>query len=93
MLRIEIPSTEPSHLSFSKLERLNIPSPPNGFDQEINDDVVMAFEDEQEAIDYSMEIDRYMESLNDQSAPEFAAAGDIIKAIGEDEFVQSYIQS
>jgi len=91
MLRIEIPSSGPAYLNFSKLERLNIPAPPNGFDPEINDDIIMSFEDEQQAIDYSAEMDKYAESLND-SSPEYAAAGEIIKAISEDEFVQTYIQ-
>lgn len=93
MLRIEIPSNGPARLSFSKLERLNIPAPPNGFDEEVNDNIIMLFEDEQEAIDYSAEMDRYAESLDNHSSPGYAAAGEIIKSISEDEFVQSYIQS
>jgi len=93
MLRIEIPSSGPAHLNFSKLERLNIPTPPNGFDPEINDNIIMSFEDEQQAIDYSIEMDKYAELLNDYSSPEYVAVSEIIKAISEDEFVQSYIQN
>ena len=93
MLRIEIPPNGPAQLSFSKLEELNIPAPTSGFNPEVNDNIVMSFEDEQEAIDYSIEMDRYAESLNDHDSAEYIVAGEIIKAISEDEFVQSYIQS
>jgi hypothetical protein len=93
MLRIEIPSDGLSRLSFSKLAQFDIPAPKNGFNPEVNDNVIMQFEDEQEAIDYAYSIDKYAESLNDQSSPEYLAANDIIKAIGDDKFVQAYIQS
>jgi hypothetical protein len=93
MLRIEIPAKEYSGLTFSKLEQLELPSPTNGFNSEINDNVILSFDDEQEAIDYAHEIDKYAESLKDDSSPEYIAAAMIITAIGKDEFVQTYIQS
>jgi len=90
MLRIEIPSNGPAQLSFSKFQRLNMPVPPNGVDQEINDALIVSFEDEREAIDYSLEMDHYANSLNDHDSANYLAAIEIIKAINEDEFVQSY---
>jgi hypothetical protein len=93
MLRIEVPSNGPSGLTFSKLEKYEIPSPEDGFNTEVNDVVVLQFEDEQDAIDYSHEIDEYAESLNDSSSAEYIMIRDIINAISNDEFVQAYIQS
>lgn len=93
MLKIEIPSDSQSGLTFTKLEKYNIPSPSDGFNPEINDHVILQFEDEQEAIDYSHRVDEYAESLNDHSSAEYKIAGDIIKAISNDEFVKAYIQS
>jgi hypothetical protein len=90
MLRIEIPSGGSAELTFSKLERLNIPTPENGFDSEVNDNVVMSFENEQDALDYSLEMDRYANSLSDHASAEYRAASQIIRAINEDEFVQAY---
>jgi hypothetical protein len=90
MLRIEIPSAGPAPLTFSKLETLNLPAPPSGVDQEINDDVILLFADEQEAVDYSLEMDRHINSLKDRHSAEYSAASAIIKAIAEDEFVQTY---
>jgi len=92
MLRIEIPANEYSGLTFSKVERFDLPLPSNGFDSEINDNIILSFDDEQQAIDYTHEMDRYAESLSDQSSPEYLAATEIIKAISNDAFVQSYIQ-
>jgi len=93
MLRIEIPAEEYSGLSFLKLEQLDLPRPANGFQSEINGNVILSFDDEEEAINYSYEMDRYAENHSDQSSPEYMAAIEIIKAISNDNFVQSYIQS
>ncbi|MFI5159833.1 MAG: hypothetical protein ACHQHN_01080 [Sphingobacteriales bacterium] len=93
MLRIEIPADEYSGLTFARLEQVDIPSPANGFDSEINDNIILSFDDEQQAIDYAHAIDKYAESLKDDSSPEYQAAAMIIMAIGNDEFVQNYIQS
>lgn len=93
MLRIQISSSGLSELDYNKLSRLNIPEPVNGFRSEVNNIVVMGFDDEQEAIDYAHQVDEYAESLRDEKSEEFLVASDIIKAIGDDDFVQAYIQS
>ena len=92
MLRIEIPLDGPSNLTFTEIEKYEIPAPPNGFKPEVNDIAIMQFEDEQEAIDYAHDLDEYSSSINSESA-EFFAINTIIKAISDDEFVQAYIQS
>ena len=56
MLIIEVSSDGRSPLTLTELNKYNIPAPPDGFDPEINNAVVMKFEDEQEAIDYSYEL-------------------------------------
>ena len=90
MLRIEIPSNGKSKLNFNKLEQYDIPAPRDGFDEEINTNVILNFEDEPEAIAYSQEIGEYGESLSDHSSEEYLITADIIKAIDDDEFVKSY---
>lgn len=92
MLRIEVPSEGPSGLTFSKIKQFDIPAPRDGFLNEVDDNLVLQFEDEQEAIDYSLEIDRYAESLKDHRSEEYSIIGNIITAISEDEFVRAYIQ-
>ncbi|MDB5025064.1 MAG: hypothetical protein JWP78_2819 [Mucilaginibacter sp.] len=92
MLRIEIPSDGSSKLTFNELEKYTIPTPPNGFNSEVNNKVVINFDDEQQAIDYAHELDAYSNSVN-SDWPEYRIAADIIKAIGDDEFVQAYIQN
>jgi hypothetical protein len=90
MLRINITSTGPSKLNFNKLEKYSIPSPPNGFEPEENNEVIVQFEDEQQAIDYSHELDEYAESVVHTST-EYMIVTDIINAISNDEFVRAYI--
>lgn len=91
MLVIEISSDDRSPLTLTELNKYNIPAPPDGFDSEINNDVIMKFEDEQEAIDYSYELDSYANSIDNKSE-EYRIITEIVKAISEDGFVQSYIQ-
>jgi hypothetical protein len=91
MLVIEIGSGGQSLLTLAELNKYNIPPPPNGFDSEENNDVIMKFEDEQEAIDYSYELDSYANSIDNKSE-EYRIVTAIVKSISDDEFVQNYIQ-
>jgi|SRR5579872_1024611 len=91
MLRIEMPAKAYSGLDFSKLQQMDLPSPRNGFSSEINNNIILLFEDEEDAIEYAYQVDSYAESLDDQSALEYKAANEIIKAISDDDFVRSYI--
>lgn len=91
MLVIEISSDGHSLLTLTELNKYNIPAPPNGFDSEENNDVVMKFADEQEAIDYSYELDRYANTIDNKSE-EYRIATKLIKAISDDEFVRAYIE-
>ena len=92
MLNIAIPSNGLSGLTFTELEKYNIPTPPNGFSSEVNDSVVIRFDDEQQALDYAHDLDAYSNSIGRETA-EYNIIADIIKAVGDDEFVQTYIQS
>jgi hypothetical protein len=92
MLSIAIPSDGRSELTFNQLEKYNIPAPPNGFSSEINNSVVIHFDDEQEAIDYAHDLDAYSKSLKHE-APENDIVADIVKAVGNDKFVQEYLRS
>jgi hypothetical protein len=91
MLVIGISSDGQPLITLAELNKYNIPTPPNGLDSEENNDVVMKFEDEQEAIDYSYELDSYANSIDNKSE-EYRLITAIVKAISEDEFVQNYIQ-
>ena len=91
MLVIEISSDGRSPITLAELNKYDIPAPPDGFDSEINNDVIMKFEDEQEAIDYSYELDSYANTIDNKSE-EYRIITEIVKAISEDEFIQNYIQ-
>lgn len=91
MLVIEISSDGRLPLTLTELNKYNIPAPPDGFDSEINNVVLMKFEDEQQAIDYSYELDSYANTIDNKSK-EYGIVTAIVKSISEDEFVQSYIQ-
>ena len=92
MLSIDIPSNGSSWLTFSEFEKYNIPAPPNGFSSEVNDNVLIRFDDEQQALDYAYDLDAYSNSI-DRDTAEYNVIADIIKAVSNDEFVQAYLQS
>jgi hypothetical protein len=52
----------------------------------------MRFDDEQQAIDYSYELDSYANAADNKSE-EYHIITAIIKSISDDEFVQAYIES
>jgi hypothetical protein len=90
MLQITVPSTGPSQLTFSAFERFDIPAPPDGVDAEINDDLILKFEDEEEAISYADELEDMSNRIKEKDTPQYRAIGDIIMAIRNDEFIQNY---
>ena len=90
MLRITIPSGTSSGLSFSTFERYGLPAPTSGVDAEINDDLVLKFEDEEEAVRYADHLENLSYELDDKSTTQYAAINDMIMAIRNDEFIQSY---
>jgi hypothetical protein len=71
-------------------ERFDLPPPPNGVNAEVNDSLVLKFEDEEEAISYADELEDMSNNTNDKDTPRYRAIGDIIMAIRNDEFIQSY---
>jgi hypothetical protein len=91
MLRITIPSNGQSQLTFSSFENEDLPKPPNGVDDEINDDVVLLFEDEKDAVDYADQLKDISTAIDDDTSPLKLAINDIIVAIENDEFVQDYL--
>jgi hypothetical protein len=92
MLEITVPSNGQSKLSFTKFAQLDLPKPENGSRAEINDETVLLFNDEQEAVDYTHLMEGYAESLKNHNSPQYLASQDIIMAIGNDEFVLNYLQ-
>ena len=73
MLHITIPSNSRSNLNFSTFEEYQLPAPPNGIDAEINNDVILKFEDEEEAISYAEQLEDLSNELNDKSSPQYQA--------------------
>jgi|APCry1669191515_1035360.scaffolds.fasta_scaffold156900_1 hypothetical protein len=90
MLRINVPSNTESNITFSAFEKFELPAPPQGVDAEINDDLVLQFEDEEEAIIYWDQLEDLLNQMDDKTTPQYLAISDIILAIKDDEFVQSY---
>jgi len=90
MLLINVSSAANSRLKFSDFERFGLPAPPSGADPEVNDDLILKFEDEEEAVVYAEQLENLSNGLNDKDTPQYAAINDIIMAINNNEFIKSY---
>jgi len=93
MLNITVPSDGSSKLTFTAFERYDLPAPPSGVDAEVNDDVILKFESEEEAVNYAGQLEDLSSELNNKSSVQNIAINGIILAIRNDEFVQSYLQN
>jgi hypothetical protein len=91
MLRINIPSNGPSNISFATFDNYDFPKPPNGMDSEVNNDVILLFDDEQEAVDYARELKRLAFEIDDERSAQKKAANEVATAIESDEFVREYL--
>ncbi|MBD1366008.1 hypothetical protein IDJ77_19500 [Mucilaginibacter sp. ZT4R22] len=90
MLKINIPGG-PDNVSQDLLNQYGIPQPLNGTDIEINGDTVLLFDDEQQAVAYLDGLEEFASSIDDHS-PAKNIISLIVSAIGNDEFVQTYLQ-
>ncbi len=90
MLRIAIPSTGESELTFNSFERYSVPPPPNGVDAEVNNDVVLLFDDEEQAVAYADSLFEVGTELEDDQTNKKAIVNDIVGAIYNNDFIKSY---
>jgi hypothetical protein len=88
MLRIDISS---AGITGTTLGEYHLPTPPNGTETEINGDLILLFEDEQEAVAYLDVLEDYTTKLDNHS-PQKPIVNDLVIAINNDEFVQAYLQ-
>ncbi|MCO5934856.1 MULTISPECIES: hypothetical protein [Mucilaginibacter] len=88
MLKIDIPT---ANVSAKVFEQHTLPTPPNGTETEINGELILLFEDEEEAVAYLDKLEDYASELDDNSA-ERATINALVTAINNDEFVQAYLQ-
>jgi hypothetical protein len=93
MLLINVTSTENPPLTFQDFVQSGLPEPSNGIDSEINGDLILKFEDEEEAVEYSRQLEDLSFELNNKSSVQNIAINDIVLAIRNDEFVQGYLQN
>jgi hypothetical protein len=90
MLRIAIPSTGESELTFNSFEKYSVPPPPNGVDAEVNNDVILLFDDEEQAITYADGLFEVGTELEDDQTNKKLIVNDIVGAIYNNDFIKSY---
>ena len=90
MLKIDIPKGS-ALITRDMFDEYSIPLPPNGMDTEINEDLILLFDDEQQAVTYLDELEDYAGELDEES-PEKDILNALITAIGNDDFVTTFLE-
>jgi hypothetical protein len=85
MLRINVPPNGPAKIDYSTFGNFLLPMP-DGIDSEVNNSLVLLFDDEEKAIDYS-------NRLKQLSGSQKKVGNEIIAAIEKDMFVSTYAHS
>jgi hypothetical protein len=67
MLRIDIPSTEDITITTWTFNEYSLPKPHNGTANEVNGDLILLFEDEEEAVAYMDELEDFATKLDSKS--------------------------
>jgi hypothetical protein len=91
MLKIDIPQDSSIAFTATTFDQYNIPAPLNGTETEVNGDVILLFEDEQEAVDYLDQLEDHSTEL-ESNDPQKLYINTLVSAITNDEFVQAYLQ-
>ncbi|RFZ94180.1 hypothetical protein D0C36_01075 [Mucilaginibacter conchicola] len=91
MLKIDIPQNGSPVFKTTIFAEYDLPTPPNGTDTELNGDVILLFEDEEEAVGYLDVLEDYSSEL-DSNAPQKQYINILVSTISNDEFVQAYLQ-
>jgi len=86
MLRINVSPDGPAKLDYSNFRNYLLPIPPDGVDAGENNDLVLLFDDEKQAIDYANQISRLPGSQR-------KAGNELVAAIGKDSFVRAYAEA
>lgn len=90
MLKIDIPGG-PDSVSQDLLNQYGIPQPLSGTDIEINGDLILLFDDEEQAVAYLDGLEEFAANVDGKS-PGKNIISLIVSAISNDEFVQAYLQ-
>ncbi|RFZ84463.1 hypothetical protein DYU05_02260 [Mucilaginibacter terrenus] len=86
MLKISLPA----EADGSIFDRNDIPKPLNGTDIEVNGDVILLFDDEEQAVSYLDTLEDFATATDNDAGKN--AINLIVSAISNDEFVQAYLQ-
>jgi len=85
MLRISIPSNGPAKIDYSTFNNFMLPMP-DGIDSEVNNSLVLLFDDEEKAIEYTNQ-------LRQLPGSQKKVGNELIAAIEKDLFVRTYAHS
>ncbi|RWY50111.1 hypothetical protein [Mucilaginibacter gilvus] len=91
MLKINIPRGS-ALISLGMFDEYQIPKPPNGTDEEINEDVILLFENEQQAVTYLDQLEDLADEVDDDS-PQKDILNLLITSIADDEFVNTFLEN
>ena len=91
MLRIKIPATGPTPLTFADFKNYHLPMPSQGIKEKGNEDAVLLFDNEYEAVVYADELEEIVTNVS-KSSPVRSIMRDLVTAIRNDDTIRNYLE-
>ena len=91
MLQIHVPPTSPVPFTDDDFKNFELPVPSKGVINQNNDDTILLFDNEQEAVIYADQLEEIGTTVSNRR-PEKSLVRDVVTAIRNDEMVRSYLE-
>ena len=91
MLQIHVPPTSPTTFTYDDFKNYELPVPSKGVINEVNDETILVFDNEFEAVTYADQLEEIGTNVSNRT-PEKCLLRDVVTAIRNDETVRSFLE-
>jgi hypothetical protein len=91
MLRINLPPTGPTRVTFADFIKYRLPLPSKGVKARGKDNTVLVFDNEDEAVIYADQLEEIVTNVS-KSSPARSMLRDMVTAIRNDDSIRNYLE-
>ena len=91
MLRINLPPTGPTRVTFAEFKKYRLPLPSKGIKERGKNDTVLVFDNEDEAVVYADQLEEIVSGVS-KNSPVRGMLRDMVTAIRNDDTIRNYLE-
>jgi hypothetical protein len=91
MLRINLPPTGPTRVTFADFKKYRLPLPSKGVKEKGTDNTVLVFDNEDEAVVYADQLEEIVTNVS-KNSPVRSMLRDMVTAIRNDDTIRNYLE-